>query len=154
LTVEVISVRLEDRFRLLSGGSRTAPARQQTLRALLDWSYDLLGEKEQVLLARLSSFAGGWTLEAAEQVCAADSLIALEEVLELLLALVDKSLVLVEERRGETRYRMLETVRAYAAERLEASGEGKPCANGIGNGAQSSSRWQIRDYRERRQRSG
>ncbi len=70
MSIEQIAARLDDRFRLLTGGSRTALPRQQTLRALIDWSYDLLSEKEKILLNRLSVFAGGWTLEAAEKVCA------------------------------------------------------------------------------------
>jgi predicted ATPase/DNA-binding SARP family transcriptional activator/Tfp pilus assembly protein PilF len=137
LTVEAISTRLEDRFLLLSGGSRTSPTRQQTLRALMDWSYDLLCEEEQIMLKRLSVFVGGWTLEAAERVvCAgaatgsghsaagaepAPSILRIDEVLDLLLSLVDKSLIMVEETDSGTRYRLLETVRAYALERLKAS---------------------------------
>jgi predicted ATPase/DNA-binding SARP family transcriptional activator len=146
--VEVIQTRLDDRFHLLTGGSRTALPRHQTLRALIDWSYDLLSEAEQVLLARASVFAGGWTLEAAERVAgeaigAAEPLVTptspvteilespwtfqllipTDDVLDLLLSLVDKSLVLVEEQGGITRYRLLETVQAYARERLEASNE-------------------------------
>ncbi len=122
LSVEQINGRLEDRFRLLTGGSRTALPRQQTLRALIDWSHDLLDEAERALLRRLSVFAGGWTLEAAEAVCAADS-IEEWQVLELLGRLVDKSLVLCEEQSGQARYRLLQTVRQYAAGRLLESGE-------------------------------
>ena len=123
LSVEQINTRLDQRFRLLTGGSRVALPRQQTLRALIDWSYDLLTEQEKALLCRLSVFAGGWTLEAAEAVCVGE---AVEdwEVLDLLTALVDKSLVVYEEGEGgEGRYRLLETVRQYAAERLEERGE-------------------------------
>src|SRR5438094_6811639 len=100
MTVEQIAERLDDRFRLLTGGSRTALPRQQTLRAAVDWSYDLLSEPERVLLHRLSVFAGGWTLEAAEAVCRGDGL---EDfgVLDLLCQLVDKSLVLADEQDGE-----------------------------------------------------
>jgi len=116
LSVEQIAARLDDRFRLLTGGSRTALPRQQTLRALIDWSYDLLTPEEQVLLRRLSVFAGGWTLEAAEAVCSADAL-------DLLTSLVDKSLAVYEEQAGEARYRLLETVREYARDRLLESGE-------------------------------
>ncbi len=138
LTVEEITQRLDDRFRLLTGGSRTALPRQQTLRALLDWSYELLTTQERTLLHRLAVFAGGWGLAAAEAVgsdfglpdtSASASLqnpkseIQNEEVLDLLTSLVDKSLVVVEEREGETWYRLLETVREYSRERLEASGE-------------------------------
>jgi predicted ATPase/class 3 adenylate cyclase len=117
LSVPEISARLDQRFRLLTGGSRTALPRHQTLRALIDWSYDLLNSEEQIVLDRLSVFAGGWTLEAAEAVTSAGSG---EEwqVLDHLSALVDKSLVQAEEILGSTRYRLLETVRQYAAERL------------------------------------
>jgi predicted ATPase/class 3 adenylate cyclase/DNA-binding CsgD family transcriptional regulator len=117
LSVAEISSRLDQRFGLLTGGSRTALPRHQTLRALIDWSYELLHPGEQVVLGRLSVFAGGWTLEAAEAVTSSgedgDWL-----VLDRLAALVDKSLVLAEEIQGSTRYRLLETVRHYAAERL------------------------------------
>jgi len=123
LRVEQIAARLDDRFRLLTGGSRTAVPRQQTLRALIDWSYDLLAEPERVLLRRLSVFAGGWTLEAAEAVCAGDGLDH-DEVLDVLAQLVNKSLVVADREQGqETRYRLLETIRQYALERLAASGE-------------------------------
>jgi predicted ATPase/class 3 adenylate cyclase len=122
LSLEEISKRLDDRFRLLTGGARTALPRQQTLRALIDWSYDLLSEKERLLLRRLSVFAGGWTLEAAEEVCAGDG-IESYDVLDLLTHLLNKSLVVVIEhsQSRETRYRMLETIRQYAREKhLEA----------------------------------
>jgi predicted ATPase/class 3 adenylate cyclase/DNA-binding XRE family transcriptional regulator len=123
LRVEQIATRLDDRFRLLTGGSRTAVPRQQTLRALIDWSYDLLADSERVLLRRLSVFAGGWTLEAAEAVCAGDGLDD-DDVLDLLTQLVNKSLAVAEREQGqETRYRLLETIRQYALERLAASGE-------------------------------
>jgi non-specific serine/threonine protein kinase len=122
LSVEQIAARLDDRFRLLTGGSRTALPRHQTLQALIDWSHDLLSEVERVLLHRLSVFAGGWTLEAAETVCAGDSIPA-DDVMDLLTRLVDKSLVLVEERNGEARYRMLDMIRQYAREKLLESGE-------------------------------
>ncbi|HEX5838800.1 MAG TPA: adenylate/guanylate cyclase domain-containing protein, partial [Anaerolineales bacterium] len=119
LSVEQISKRLDDRFRLLTGGARTALPRQQTLRALIDWSYSLLTENESLLLCRLAVFAGGWTLEAAEEVCAGDGIEAFD-ILDLLTQLVNKSLVVVVEhsQSGETRYRMLETVRQYAREKL------------------------------------
>ena len=128
LPVEQINARLDNRFRLLTGGSRDALPRQQTLRALIDWSYDLLTEAEKALLCRLSVFAGGWTLDAAEKVVAGEGLegevVEDFEVLDLLTSLVDKSLVIYEEREeGEARYGLLETVRQYAAERL-AEGEG------------------------------
>ncbi|HLY21341.1 MAG TPA: LuxR C-terminal-related transcriptional regulator [bacterium] len=117
LPVEQIALRLSDRFRLLTGGSRTALARHQTLRGTMDWSYGLLSEKEQALLRRLSIFAGGWTLEAAEAVCAGENVEA-SEILGVMLDLVDKSLVVVEERDETARYRLLETVRHYGREKL------------------------------------
>jgi predicted ATPase/class 3 adenylate cyclase len=113
--------RLDRRFRLLSGGERTAIERHQTLRAAIDWSYDLLSEPEQRLLARLSVFAGGFTLEAAEAVCADDP-IEVDDVFELLATLVARSLVLAETG-AETRYRLLETIRQYGEERLAEAGE-------------------------------
>lgn len=122
LTPEQIARRLDDRFRLLTGGSRTAVRRQQTLRAAIDWSYDLLSDPEKRLLRRLAVFVGGCTLEAAEEVCVGDGL---EEdvILDLLAQLADKSLVAVEEASGEARYRLLETIRQYAQDRLLESGE-------------------------------
>jgi predicted ATPase/class 3 adenylate cyclase len=141
LRVEQIAARLDDRFRLLTGGSRTALPRQQTLRSTIDWSHSLLTELERVLLRRLSVFAGGWTLEAAEQVMGdggqgigggdKPSLIPTpqpltpEDVLDLLTHLVDKSLVVVDESgEGEAaRYRMLETIRQYAREKLADANE-------------------------------
>jgi predicted ATPase/class 3 adenylate cyclase len=122
LPVEQIAPRLEDRFRLLTGGSRTALPRQQTLRALIDWSYDLLSEPERIVLRRLSVFAGGWTLEAAEAVCSGGSVEGWE-VLDLLTSLLDKSLLLYETRVGEARYRLLETIREYARAPLREAGE-------------------------------
>ena len=135
LTVDEINARLDHRFRLLTGGSRAALPRQQTLRALMDWSYDLLNAREKALLCCLAVFAGGWTLEAAEQVCAAavpkadpgkgcaeEEALEAWEVLDLLTSLVDKSLVMVEQA-GASRYQLLETVRQYAQERLAESGE-------------------------------
>jgi predicted ATPase/class 3 adenylate cyclase len=150
LPVEGIAVRLNDRFRLLTGGVRDALPRQRTLRATLDWSYDLLSTTEQVVLRRLSVFAGGWTLGAAEIVCAGDpiegerpggsndlprcanaqssdppgrSYVAKWEILDLLDGLVNKSLAQLEEGEDEARYDLLETVRQYAGEHLQASGE-------------------------------
>jgi predicted ATPase/class 3 adenylate cyclase len=124
---EQIASRLNDRFRLLTGGSRTALPRQQTLQALIDWSYDLLSEKEQALFRRLSVFAGGWIFEAAEAVCTGESVpgpvIDAYEILDLLAQLVNKSLVLVDEQGEEAHYRYLETVRQYANEKLVNSGE-------------------------------
>lgn len=128
LAVEEIHARLGSRFRLLTGGSRTALPRQQTLRALIDWSYDLLLDPEKVVLARLSVFAGGWDLEAAEAVCAGEEAggVGVEdwEVLDLVTALADKSLLVVEQREERMRYRLLESVRQYAAERLLEAGGG------------------------------
>jgi predicted ATPase/DNA-binding NarL/FixJ family response regulator len=122
LSVEQIVARLDDRFRLLTSGDRTAPPRQRTLRAAIDWSHDLLADQEQVMLRRLSVFAG-WSLEMAEQVCSSDDLPA-ADVLDLLAALADKSLVVVDSgAHGQTRYRMLDTIREYAAARLAAAGE-------------------------------
>ena len=127
LSVEQISARLDDRFRLLTGGARTALPRQQTLRALIDWSYDILSENERLLLRRLSVFAGGWTLEAAEEVCVRGWYRITYDVLDLLTQLVNKSLVVVMEhsQSGETRYRMLETIRQYAREKLLEAGGGE-----------------------------
>jgi len=122
LSVEQIVARLDDRFRLLTSGDRTAPPRQRTLRAAIDWSYDLLAAPEQIMLRRLSVFAG-WSLEMAEQVCPGDDLPA-ADVLDLLAALADKSLVVADTAaRGQTRYRMLDTIREYAATRLSDAGE-------------------------------
>ncbi|MGC4042407.1 MAG: tetratricopeptide repeat protein [Armatimonas sp.] len=122
LTVEEINTRLDDRFRLLTGGSRAALPRQQTLRALIDWSYDLLIQQEKDLLCRLSVFSGGWTLEAAESVCQSE-LNEDWEILDHLTSLTDKSLVIVEPIEGRMRYRFLETVRQYALDRLLESGQ-------------------------------
>ena len=121
LSVHEINRRLDQRFRLLTGGSRTALPRQQTLRSLIDWSYDLLHNPEKVLLQRLSAFAGGWTLDAAESICVGDQ-IQDGDVLDLLSSLIDKSLVAIEQSDGRIRYRLLETVRQYARERLVESG--------------------------------
>jgi non-specific serine/threonine protein kinase len=123
LPLEQLAARLDDRFRLLTGGSRTALPRQQTLQATIDWSYRLLEEDERTLLRRLSVFAGGWTLEAAEAICADASLEAWQ-VLDLLTRLVDKSLVLLDDGGEAARYRLLETVRQYARERLAETDEG------------------------------
>ncbi|MBK9207350.1 MAG: tetratricopeptide repeat protein [Anaerolineales bacterium] len=128
MSVEQIMSRLDDRFRLLTGGSRTALPRQQTLRALIDWSYDLLTDLEKLLLRRLAVFSGGWTLELAEQICGDEKLDALD-ILDMLGHLVDKSLVAVEEENGNTRYRILETIRQYAREKLFESGDGVEMRN-------------------------
>jgi predicted ATPase/tRNA A-37 threonylcarbamoyl transferase component Bud32 len=121
LTVEQIARRLDDRFRLLSGGSRTLPDRHQSLRAAIDWTYDALSGPEQTLFRRLSAFSGGFSLEAAERV-APDESLGEPDVLELLSSLVDKSLV-VSDGVETGRYRMLETLRQYGADRLETAGE-------------------------------
>jgi predicted ATPase/DNA-binding XRE family transcriptional regulator len=123
LSTEQLTARLNDTFHLLTGGSRTALHRQQTLQATMDWSYGLLSEKEQHLLRRLSVFAGGWTLEAAEAVCASEGLES-TGILDGLTQLVNKSLVLIERVQGEEiRYRMLEIIRQYAMGKLTASSE-------------------------------
>jgi predicted ATPase/DNA-binding SARP family transcriptional activator len=115
MTAAQIAGRLDDRFRLLTGGSRTALPRHQTLRAVVDWSWDLLDEPEQVLLRRMSVFAGGATLDSIEEVCGCD-------VFDALIGLVEKSLVVAD---GGGRYRMLETIRAYSAGRLSEAGEAR-----------------------------
>jgi predicted ATPase/DNA-binding CsgD family transcriptional regulator len=122
LSVEQIAERLEDSLRLLTVAGRTAVPRHQTLRATLDWSFELLAEPEKTLFGRLSVFAGGWTLEAAEAVGAGDGIEG-GDVLDLLSRLVDKSLVVAQAgAQGALRYRMLEPVRQYGVERLEAGG--------------------------------
>lgn len=123
LSVEQIAARLDDRFQLLAtdGANRTALPRHQTLRALVDWSYALLTETEQRLLRWLAVFVGGWALEAAETVT--QSLFPIAEVFDTLADLIDKSLVVVEEHATETRYHLLETIRAYAGARLIEAGE-------------------------------
>jgi non-specific serine/threonine protein kinase len=123
LSVEEIAARLDDRFSLLTSGSRTAIPRHQTLRATIDWSHDLLTESERMLLRRLSVFAGGFTLEAAEAVCSQG--MKRSDILDLLGRLVDKSLVIVDTDSAVsgTRYRLLETIRQYALEKLVETGE-------------------------------
>ena len=120
LSVADINTRLKDRYKLLTGGSRVLQQRQQTLRALVDWSYDLLAPPEQTLLRRLGVFNGGFDLAAAESVCGADPLDALD-VLDLLDTLAQHSLVMVDASAGNTRYSMLETLREYAVEKLHGS---------------------------------
>ena len=117
-TPQQIAERLSDRFKLLTGGSRTALPRQQTLRALIDWSYHTLNETEQHVLRQLAVFSGGWSFEAAE------SVVGEIEAMDGLSGLVNKSLVNVEEQDGESRYQYLETVRQYAMEKLLESGDG------------------------------
>jgi len=122
LSVDQIAKRLDDRFRLLTGGNRTALERHQTLRATLDWSHNLLPEAEQTLFRRLSVFVNGWTLEAAEEVCY-DEKLRQEDIFLHLEQLVNKSLVTADEWKAEKRYRMLETMRQYAGEKLIDAGE-------------------------------
>jgi non-specific serine/threonine protein kinase len=123
MSVDDLAARLDQRFQLLAGGNRAALPRQQTLRATLDWSYHLLTDSEQALFARLGVFAGSWDLEAADAVCGGDGVEA-EQVVELLLHLVDKSLVIAEEDpAGRARYRLLDTLRQYSRETLVARGE-------------------------------
>jgi predicted ATPase/class 3 adenylate cyclase len=121
MSLQQVSDRLDQRFRLLTGGSRNAMPRQQTLQAAVDWSFGLLTEPERDVLRRLSVFAGGFELEAAETICAADSVDAFG-VLDLLSSLVSKSLVVAERTPESVRYRMLETIRQYAALELLRSG--------------------------------
>jgi non-specific serine/threonine protein kinase len=120
LSVEGLATRLDNSLLLLSSGNRTAPLRHQTLRAMIDWSYDLLSPLEQTLLQRLAVFVGGWTLEAAEAVCSNNELVP-QTILDVLIHLVDKSLVQTREQADEIRYSMLETIRQYALEKLQPS---------------------------------
>ena len=122
LSVKQIATGVSDRFRLLTRGPRTESPRLQTLRASVDWSYELLSEAERALLRRLGVFSGTFSLDAAERVCSIDG-IETEEVLDLLAELVDQSLVIAEEHGLEMRYRLLETVREYGLERLAEAGE-------------------------------
>ncbi len=124
MTIEQLASRLDDRFRLLTGGSRTASPRHKTLRAVVDWSWELLTEAERMVLRRLSVFSGGASLEAAERVCAGDA-VGPDEVLELLTSLAEKSLLLTGGD-GALRYRMLGTIKEYAADRLAEAGESGP----------------------------
>jgi DNA-binding CsgD family transcriptional regulator/tetratricopeptide (TPR) repeat protein len=147
LTPEQIAARLDDVFRVLIEGYRTAPSRQQTLHATFEWSEGLLSPAERALFRRLAVFAGGWTLEAAEAVCSADG-IERNQVLELLAQLVEKSLVVAEAATGdgEMRYRLLEPTRQYAIERLQASGEaetieGRHTAHYLGLATEGDEHW-------------
>jgi len=115
LSIEKIYERLDDRFNLLTGGKRTALPRQQTLRALIDWSYDLLSDKEKILWSRLSVFNGGWTLESAEEVCSDES-IDKNEILDLLSQLTEKSVIIYDDLKD--RYRILESIKQYGFEKL------------------------------------
>ena len=122
LSLAEILERLDDAFRLLVGGSRTAPNRQQTMHATLEWSYSLLAADEQIVFQRLVVFAGGWSVAAAEAVCA-DQTLPQQDVLEVLGRLVDKSLVVASEQAGRSRFRLLEPIRQYAHEKLLTSDE-------------------------------
>ncbi|MGA8476212.1 MAG: adenylate/guanylate cyclase domain-containing protein [Candidatus Cybelea sp.] len=117
-----LAQKLDERFRVLTGGNRTALPRQQTMRALIGWSYDLLSEQEQKLFRFVSIFVGGWTLAAAEKVCTDETLDALC-VIDLISSLVEKSLVVAEVEQDSTRYRLLESTRAFGLEKLEQNGE-------------------------------
>ncbi|HSW26876.1 MAG TPA: tetratricopeptide repeat protein, partial [Burkholderiaceae bacterium] len=122
MSLEELSTRIADRFAVLTGGSRTALPRHRTLRSLVDWSHDLLGDDEKAVLRRASVFAGGWTLEAAERVCSGHG-VDRSEMLDLLTSLADKNLAVTETHADATRFGMLETVRHYAQDRLRESAE-------------------------------
>ncbi|MFF0501959.1 ATP-binding protein [Nocardia aobensis] len=122
LSLDQILTRLTDRYSLLTAGSRNAPARQQTLRALITWSYDLCSPDEQLLWARLSVFSGGVELDAAETICS-DERLPSSAIFGLLASLVDKSILIRDEQAGHVRYRLLETIRQYGAEQLTEAGE-------------------------------
>jgi tetratricopeptide (TPR) repeat protein len=155
LSPDEIDQRLNQRFRFLTGGLRTALPRQQTLRALIDWSFDTLTESEKSMLCHIAVFSGGWSLESAEKVCAGDSIVK-DQTLALLTSLADKSLVIVEEYGVATRYRLLQTVREYAHDRLVEVGRAEALhkrhiAHFLENieslqGERNSKRW--RDYLE------
>jgi len=123
LSVEKIFDRLDDRFKLLTGGQRTALPRQQTLKALIDWSYDLLSEEERILWSRLSVFSGGWNLDATEEICSDISVIKKEDILDLLSNLADKSIITFNQENH--RYGMLESIKQYGHEKLIMSNEYK-----------------------------
>jgi predicted ATPase len=122
MSVEELSQRLDQRFALLTDGSLTALPRHRTLRSMIDWSYDMLTDVEQAMLRRVSVFTGGWTLATAEEVCSGDG-IEKSNTIDLLASLADKNIVGIEEHDGTTRYRMLETIRQYAIDRLREAGE-------------------------------
>jgi predicted ATPase/class 3 adenylate cyclase/Tfp pilus assembly protein PilF len=128
LSAAEIDTRLSDRFQVLTGGQGGLP-HHQTLRATIDWSYDLLGEVQRLLFRRLAVFAGGFILDAAEEICAGDRVDG-ADVLDLLTTLVDKSLVMAEEVGGEVRYRVLETIREYGRDKLQESAEEAAAAHG------------------------
>lgn len=116
LTLQKINERLSDRFKLLTGGKRTVLPRQQTLRAMIDWSYDLLNDNEKLLFHRLSVFSGGWTIESAEEICS-DEIIESYDVIDILTGLLEKSLVTTKEDSNVIRFSMLESIRQYAIEK-------------------------------------
>jgi predicted ATPase/class 3 adenylate cyclase len=122
MTVEKILENISNRFRLLTDGNRTALPRQQTLRALIDWSYDLLSEKEKTLFRRLSVFSGGWSLEAAEEICCDDEIMEYE-IIDLISDLTDKSIIISKEINRVTRFSMLETIRQYCLEKSDSNEE-------------------------------
>jgi predicted ATPase/class 3 adenylate cyclase len=122
LSVADINARLKDRYKVLTGGARVLQLRQQTLRALVDWSYELLNEAERIVLDRLGAFAGGFALDGAEKVCGAEP-VDPDDVLDLLASLVQKSLVMMDDTEEVTRYRLLDTISDYARERLKEKGE-------------------------------
>ena len=122
MSVAELDRRLDQRLRLLTGGPRDGLARQQTLRSTIDWSHDLLDDAEKALLRRLAVFAGGWWLEAAQSTCCGEP-VASQDVLDLLGSLIDKSLVVAQERSGSSRFRLLETMREYALEQLRNRNE-------------------------------
>ncbi len=123
MQVTELLARLDDRFTVLASGPRTVDPRQQTLRAVVDWSHDLLDERERTVFRRLTAFAGGATLDAAEVVCSDDDIVLVDEVGAIVERLIDKSLVMVDRSSGRARYSMLETLAEYGAERLRESGE-------------------------------
>lgn len=122
MSVSDINQRLNDRFKLLTGGARVLPERQKALRGLVDWSYDLLANNEKTLLNRLAVFRGGFDIDAAEAICGTEPLVS-DAVLDLLTSVLEKSLVTLEEGVGSSRYKMLETIREYALEKLAENGE-------------------------------
>ncbi len=122
LSIEQIAARLDDQFSLLRTSQQGELPRHQTLRATMDWSYDLLDFAEQQLFQRLAIFAGGWTLEAAEAVCG-DSILAADRIIDLLMQLANKSMIIAEFKGNEMRYRMLDTLRHYAAGKIKESAE-------------------------------
>jgi predicted ATPase/class 3 adenylate cyclase len=121
-SIEQIAVRLDQAFRLLTDGSRTSLPRHQTLKALIDWSYNLLTDQERLLFNRLSIFSGGWSLEAVEAICLGEG-IDPDNIFDLMARLVDRSMVIAEEQEEQPRYRLLETLRQYASQALQESGQ-------------------------------